>query len=586
MGSSQRNNQFNDEDRAEKEPLISDESFREKYRDILGDDDSEPEITHKWKSRKKKSFVEEVNIKQLILLIIVLIAVILAAVFGIRSCVRAVGNGKTDIEGSIASASEATVSEAERAELERERLTESVISEYDDLAVVTASGYINMRSAPNTVDMTNIIGKLPQNAACDIVETDGEWSLVESGGIRGYVYNTYLATGDEAKEMAGELIKERAVVTVPKLNIRTEPVIDPENVLGSALEGERYEVISTDGNWAKIVADKIEGVEEAFISVSDGNAEIRECMDEAKRLDLREMVLTQYDNLVVSATDGYINIRETPEDKGIDNICGKFPEAAGAELLETVENDGRIWYKIKSGPVTGYIAAEYTVTGQGARDTAVDNAILTAVITTDSLNVRTEPSLEAEVWTQVTKNQEYHVLDQLDGWVEIELDSSDGDEEADKAYISTRDNNVDVRYGLAEAVEYYPAVEAANAAAAFRNEIVNYACQFVGNPYVWGGTSLTKGADCSGFVMSVLKHFGISVPRVSRDQARAGVRVTSDQMKPGDLVFYANSSGTVNHVGMYIGNGQVVNAASRRSGIRIYRWNYRTPVAIRNVIGP
>ena len=586
MGSSQRNNQFNDEDRAEKEPLISDESFREKYRDILGDDDSEPEITHKWKSRKKKSFVEEVNIKQLILLIIVLIAVILAAVFGIRSCVRAVGNGKTGIEGSIASASEATVSEAERVELERERLTESVISEYDDLAVVTASGYINMRSAPNTVDMTNIIGKLPQNAACDIVETDGEWSLVESGGIRGYVYNTYLATGDEAKEMAGELIKERAVVTVPKLNIRTEPVIDPENVLGSALEGERYEVISTDGNWAKIVADKIEGVEEAFISVSDGNAEISECMDEAKRLDLREMVLTQYDNLVVSATDGYINIRETPEDKGIDNICGKFPEAAGAELLETVENDGRTWYKIKSGPVTGYIAAEYTVTGQGARDTAVDNAILTAVITTDSLNVRTEPSLEAEVWTQVTKNQEYHVLDQLDGWVEIELDSSDGDEEADKAYISTRDNNVDVRYGLAEAVEYYPAVEAANAAAAFRNEIVNYACQFVGNPYVWGGTSLTNGADCSGFVMSVLKHFGISVPRVSRDQARAGVRVTSDQMKPGDLVFYANSSGTVNHVGMYIGNGQVVNAASRRSGIRIYRWNYRTPVAIRNVIGP
>ena len=113
MGSSQRNNQFNDEDRAEKEPLISDESFREKYRDILGDDDSEPEITHKWKSRKKKSFVEEVNIKQLILLIIVLIAVILAAVFGIRSCVRAVGNGKTGIEGSIASASEATVSEAE-----------------------------------------------------------------------------------------------------------------------------------------------------------------------------------------------------------------------------------------------------------------------------------------------------------------------------------------------------------------------------------------------------------------------------------------------------------------------------------------
>ena len=75
------------------------------------------------------------------------------------------------------------------------------------------------------------------------------------------------------------------------------------------------------------------------------------------------------------------------------------------------------------------------------------------------------------------------------------------------------------------------------------------------------------------------------MPRVSRDQAKTGTRIKSDQMKPGDLVFYANSSGTINHVGIYIGNGQVVNAASRRSGIRIYRWNYRTPVAIRNVIG-
>ena len=107
----------------------------------------------------------------------------------------------------------------------------------------------------------------------------------------------------------------------------------------------------------------------------------------------------------------------------------------------------------------------------------------------------------------------------------------------------------------------------------------------LGVPYVWGGTSLTHGCDCSGFTQSVLKNFGISVPRVSRDQARSGSKVTSANMRPGDLIFYANRSGTINHVGMYIGNGQVVNAASTRSGIRIYRWNYRTPVAIRNVIG-
>ena len=298
------------------------------------------------------------------------------------------------------------------------------------------------------------------------------------------------------------------------------------------------------------------------------------------------MALTQYDNIVVSNPDGgFINIRKEPEDKGIDNVCGKFVKGSGAELLDTVTNDGGTWYKIKSGSVTGYVRADYCLTGQKAKDTAVEYAVLTAFIRVDSLNVRNEPSLEGKVWTSVTKNQAYSVIGQTDGWVELELDSSDGDEANDRAFVSTRDNNVEVKYGLPEATEYYPAVEAANAAAAFRNSIVNYACQFVGNPYVWGGTSLTHGTDCSGFTQSVMSHFGISLPRVSRDQAKVGTKVTSDQMKPGDLVFYANSSGTINHVAMYIGNGQVVSAASRRSGIKIARWNYRTPVAIRNVIG-
>ena len=489
-------------------------------------------------------------------------------------------------EGAKASEPE-TKSAEEIAAEERRRLEDSVLTSYQNLGVVnTSGGYINLRSAPDSVDMSNIIGKLPNLAACDIVETEGDWSLVSSGGIRGYASSQYIVTGEEAENLARGQIEERAVIGVEALNMRSAPEVNAENVVGKARKGERYEVLSVDGNWACVKADSVDSIDEAYINIADGNAEIRDCLDEAKRLDLREMALTQYDQLVVSNTGDYLNIRESPKNEGIDNICGKFPSHAGAELLETTQDEnGGTWYKIKSGPVTGYVSADYVVTGQAARDLAVEGAVLTAQINTDSLNVRSEPSTDSTVWTQVVKGQQYHVLDQLDGWVEIELDAGDSGED-DKSYISTRDNNVKVSYGLPEAIEYYPAVEAANAAAAFRNEIVNYACQFVGNPYVWGGTSLTKGADCSGFTMKVLEHFGISIPRVSRDQAKSGVRVTSDQMKPGDLVFYANKSGTVNHVGMYIGNGQVVNAASRRSGIRIYRWNYRTPVAIRNVIGP
>ena len=497
--------------------------------------------------------------------------------------------GKAATASAVSTASEAEtapLTEEELKELERQNTIDNELSAYTDLAIVDVSGYINVRSQPDVLDMTNIIGQLQNGAACSIISQEGDWYLVESGGIRGYASAQYFITGEDAVNQAKNDFADRAIIETEVLNIRSAPTVDAENVIGKARVGERYEVLELqDDEWARIKADFSEDYEEAYIFTGDGNAVIRYCLNEARRLDLREMALTQFDQLVVAATDGYINIRETPEDEGISNIVGQFPEHAGGELLETVEADGRTWYKIRSGGVTGYVSAEYCVTGNEARNIAVDAAQLTAYITTDALNVRSEPSLEATAWTQVTRDQSYHVLDQLDGWVEIELDGTDDEEGSDRAFISTRDNNVEVTYGLPVAIEYYPALEAENAQMAFRNSIVNYAVQFVGNPYVWGGTSLTNGADCSGFVQSVLRHFGISVPRVSRDQARSGNRITSDQMRPGDLVFYANSSGTINHVAMYIGNGQVVNAASRRSGITIYRWNYRTPVAIRDVIG-
>ena len=123
------------------------------------------------------------------------------------------------------------------------------------------------------------------------------------------------------------------------------------------------------------------------------------------------------------------------------------------------------------------------------------------------------------------------------------------------------------------------------ASASRRQQIVEFATQFLGNPYVWGGTSLTNGCDCSGFTMKVMENFGVSLPHYSGSQAQCGTKVDSSSMRPGDLIFYGNKSGTINHVSMYIGNGQIVHAASRRSGIKISTWNYRSPKAIRNVLG-
>ena len=129
------------------------------------------------------------------------------------------------------------------------------------------------------------------------------------------------------------------------------------------------------------------------------------------------------------------------------------------------------------------------------------------------------------------------------------------------------------------------AAKAAEEAASARQNLVDYALQFVGGPYRAGGNDPHTGADCSGFVKYVLSHVaGVGLPRTSREQAKTGRSVKSSEMRPGDLIFYTNSKGTVNHVAMYIGNGQIVHAASRRSGIKISTWNYRTPKTIRSFL--
>ena len=236
----------------------------------------------------------------------------------------------------------------------------------------------------------------------------------------------------------------------------------------------------------------------------------------------------------------------------------------------------------ESGPVTGYVKAEYILTGGAAKQAAVDHAELMAIVSTDMLNARTEPSTDASIWTQISNSERYAVINQLDGWVEIELDT-------DTAFVST--DYVDVRYAIPEAIKFTPLQSDSGKsgstakAVSKRTQIVNYAMQFLGNPYVWGGTSLTKGADCSGFTMQVMKHFGVSLPHHSGSQAKCGKRISSSEKRPGDLIFYTNKSGTINHVAMYIGNGQVIHAASRRSGIKISTWNYRTPACIVNVLG-
>lgn len=274
-----------------------------------------------------------------------------------------------------------------------------------------------------------------------------------------------------------------------------------------------------------------------------------------------------FENLGMANVDNYLNVREKPSEDG--KLVGKMSKNSGCEILE--ETDG--WYKIKSGKVTGYVKAEYLLTGQEARDKADRVAADMAVCNSGGLRVRQEPSTESPVITLVAEGEELEVVEQLDGWVKIMLD----DEEA---YVSA--DYVNIAKKIDRAVTQTELIYG-KGVSDVRVDLVNYAKQFLGNPYVWGGTSLTSGADCSGFVQSIFKKYGVSLPRTSAAQSTAGTKVSMSDARPGDLIFYANN-GRVNHVAIYIGGGQVIHASNPRSGIKISNASYRTPYAVRRVL--
>ena len=547
-------------------------------------------VSHLNKARKKRNQKWDPRYLLLAIVVVLLIGLGVLAAVNVKSAVSGKAARKSDnvIEEpgtglEAASASNAAREEEEKAKEEQE--IQSAIDAYQNLGIVQVSGYVNIRETPDMKG--NIIGKVSGDGACEVLGEEGEWSHITSGGIEGYISSQYLVTGEEAKELAKSLVKKRAIIMTENdnLNIRSGPSKDAE-IVGQALPAERYEVLSEADGWVEINSGYI----------SADYCEVKYALNEGRKLDLKAQAINQYDNLVIFKKSGYMNVRSTPENKGDDNVIGKLTSKAAGDIIETLDG----WYKIKSCTVTGYIAAdpELIATGQEAKDLAMQNATQMAIITTDVLNVRVEPNTDSKIWTQIVKDERYPVVDQQDGWVQIDLgsvDTEDGSQDGDeKAYISTRDNNVEVRYALNEAIKFTPAKDSSSGASSDgsgsstkqsrRSQLVNYALQFVGNRYVWGGTSLTNGVDCSGFTMRVMEKFGVSLPHYSGSQAQMGKKVTSATMKPGDLIFYAGSNGKVNHVAIYIGNGRIVHAASRRSGIKTSTWNYRTPVAIRSML--
>ncbi len=347
-------------------------------------------------------------------------------------------------------------------------------------------------------------------------------------------------------------------------------------------------------------ADEVENAVEESILMEDSTEESSEEAEDIEK-DLESVTAAEEQPIV----NDYVNIRQEPNTES--EIVGKLYDDSVGNIIEISDD----WFYIESGKARGYVKSEYVLTGEAAINKAEEVGIKMARVNTTTLKVRMEPSTDAKVLGLVPDGDLLQVLELTEDFAKVSVEEGEGYISLD--YVELYTENVYAESKEEEEArlkkereEREKAIAAANAAvnkkgnegqagtvsqtyttdnsnAELGQQIVDYAVQFVGNPYVYGGTSLTNGADCSGFVQSVYADFGISLPRTSGSQGKSGSAVADiASAQPGDLVWYSG------HIGIYMGNSQLVHASSSKpypeGGIKISDVNYRTILGIRRII--
>lgn len=321
-----------------------------------------------------------------------------------------------------------------------------------------------------------------------------------------------------------------------------------------------------------IVNAEVVSGENSIGGITEALSKYYDSIDETAESDTTELYAVAFaapEGLAIANVTSTLNIRKGP---GTSYSKVGLLAKDSACIVESVDENG--WAKIKSGVVEGYVDSSYLITGEEAIKIAESLATLYATVNSnvEALNVRTEPSTNSKIITKVKYNEQLLVSKEVvvnkddeksKIWVEIRLD--DDENENAVAYVSS--DYVTVSYELRWATKYTPYGEDVSD---LRVSICDYAKNFIGTPYKWGGNDLYKGIDCSGYVKKVYAHFGYTTPRVSRDMAKTYKEISLSEAKPGDLIFYGKvSTNYINHVGIYIGNGQVIHSSTNYKGVAI-----------------
>ncbi|MDD6324663.1 MAG: NlpC/P60 family protein [Lachnospiraceae bacterium] len=402
------------------------------------------------------------------------------------------------------------------------------------LAFAQCEEYINIRESASTDSA--VTAKIYNNGSATIEEQDGDWYKIRSGNAEGYVKAEYFVTGEAADAVAQKAAYNVAMVHPTDLNIRSDANEDSE-VLATAHEKDELEVVAWDGDWMKVAlgGDVYGYVNAYYVDYKTYYPTAETIEEEQARLNAEQ------------------EAAEAANYEASDEAAETLPE-------ETYEEP------ISEEPT----ADDSSYTEDPSYADGSDETTWTEA-----------PATDETVWTEAPETDApYTEAPQTDGTTWTEAPETDAPyteaPETDAPY--TEAPETDAPYTEVPETEA-PATEAPSTSGVGQ-QIADFAVQYVGNPYVWGGTSLTEGADCSGFVQTVFANFGLYLSRTAESQSYGGTSISLDNLQPGDLLFY-NSTGSIDHVAIYIGGGQIVHAANSSKGIIISNAYYQTPVCAR-----
>lgn len=479
-------------------------------------------------------------------------------------------------------------------------------SPYAKKGIAVADDYLKIHTEPN--GDADVVGKLYSGSGCEIEEVKDGWAHITSGDCDGYVEAKYLLTGTDAEAYAEEHKVSELVAKSQseQMYMYEEPSADAK-IVTTVLWDQELTVLgaSDDGQWVQVKVGDNTGYIPADSVVLDVKYEEAVSVDEEQTKKESETAETEAETKAAETETAETKAAETEKTQQDKESSASYTDvnetvwatysvsirsaaSTDADKLDVLVGSYSItrtgvgdngWSKVDYNGQTGYIKSEYLTTTKPAA--ASDSAQQTTekkqetketVYATAGVNIRAKASADADkIGTLAAGGSITRTGKTSSGWSRVDYNGQTGYIKSD--YLTTTKPTVTSN----------TTASSTSSSSSLGQQIADFAVQYVGYPYVYGGNSLTNGVDCSGFTQQVYLHFGYSIPRRASIQATVGTSVAISDLQPGDLVFYGDSEG-VGHVVIYIGNGKVVHASTPSKGIIISDLYYRTPMCAKRII--